>query len=174
MKENQVQIVGTIWKFVRDCIIAYISSVTCAAVVFDVFLGISLFDGGFESATSNPVSTKLLHASEMLLAWLVAGWFFAFIFALAPFILGMAFVRWRKKFNRTFFIIGGATTAFFLSPLFALIPNFGFNVQSDIVSYALHKFIMAIPRFFVSGIIAGFVCYTVLKKRTLKARNSSN
>lgn len=145
--------------------VAFLASVSMAAFAMDIFICIRLMIEGFESATGNSLATKINHLLMMSEITYVIEWIWAFIFSIIPFLFGFRIAQRKNLFTLQFFVKGAIVTGVLLSPIAAIMPNFGINVQEDIGDYVIHQFMFFLPCFTVSGAIAGLVCWIFLKPR---------
>lgn len=99
-------------NFAHYCI-AYVLSVTAAALVstFTLFR-----QGGFETATTNSLSTKSLHFLGVSLGILFLHWMVVFATFLIPFIVGMAISHWLRISHWGLFCCGWRPHRSWLEP----------------------------------------------------------
>ncbi|HEY8084772.1 MAG TPA: hypothetical protein VIE69_04095 [Methylophilaceae bacterium] len=148
---------------------AYLLAVTAAAITFPVLLEGSamISNGGFETATTDDLITKLAHLSIMSFLFFVIGWLLAFVTALIPFIAGIAIIKRLKSSHWVYFVAGSVLTAVGFIPLYISIPNLGINEVYPEPSFE-QKYLRALPYFLMSGSAAGATCWFYLQRKFRK------
>lgn len=152
-------------EFRGSPVLAYLAAVTASAASFAlIFTTFMVIRDGFEQSTNNPLGVKIAHLALSTFAAFCAGWLFALVTAILPFVLGLRLLKRLQTGTAKTFLLGGLITGIILSPLFALIPIFGINVQGSEASI-LAKTGAILPFFAISGIVAGITCWKVLTNR---------
>ena len=151
-------------QFIWSGAVAFLAAVSTAALTMEIILCIRLIIGSFESATGNSLATKVEDLLTLSAVTYILEWIWAFIFSIIPFSIGFYIAQRKKLFTRSFFVTGGAITGGVLSLLGASMPNLGINVEGDVGEYVIHQFIIFLPCFTVSGVVAGLTCWMVLKR----------
>jgi hypothetical protein len=151
----------------RNTDVAYLLAVASASLVFAIStLGFAIISsGGFETVTTNTLSTKVQHLLVMTAALFVIGCFFAFFTAVIPYSLGIIVAKLLDVSHWPFFVIGASVVAIAICPLFVSIPKLGINIQEPETSFYM-QCLSILPFFVASGAVAGMTCWRVLRGKS--------
>lgn len=151
----------------RNADVAYLLAVMSASLVFTLsILGFAIFSSeGFETATTNTLSTKVQHLLVMTAALFVIGCFFAFFTAVIPYSLGIIVAKLLDVTHWSFFVIGASVAAISICPILVWMPKLGINIQEPEPSFYM-QWLSVLPFFVASGAVAGMTCWRVLRGKS--------
>ena len=137
--------------------IGHVWAVTAAALCFAIIGGVTVWLGGFESATGFPLAVSLLHLLLFQLVIFGVAWIFAFILSLIPFGLAVYISLVFSIRGWLYFAICGLLTAALLEPVFISIES-GLAPVPDSPLTPLQQW-MGVARLLLPCGLAGGVTY---------------
>lgn len=152
---------------VGDSIAAYCLAVTTATIAFTfLFLGFSLLQNGYETATTNDFSTKASHLLQQSLLIFIAGWVVAFVTSLIPFCVAIVIARKFSIMRWWYFVGGGFLTAALLCIVHAWVAQDGppLGPVPDKIPSLAESYLRYCLYYWSSGSLAGLVCWGFLRR----------